>query len=673
MRDRATRLYPLYITGIDHVQRGVHGALTNKLFNKLGSQTQVIYQMTYTPILDTIDSPADLRNLPESKLKPLAAEVRDTIIQTVSEVGGHLAPCLGVVELTLALHYVFDTPDDKIIWDVGHQCYTHKLITGRREQFGTIRQYKGLSGFPKQSESPYDVFDTGHSSTSISAALGVASAMRLQRKKKKSIAVIGDGSMTGGMAFEALNQAGHLENDLIVVLNDNEMSISPNVGAMSSFLSRKLTGKTMATIKKDMENFLKSFSNVGENILQVLKKSEVSFKGFFTPGMLFEALNFQYVGPIPGHDLEALLETLKNVKEFGRKKPILVHVITKKGKGYLPAEQRPDDYHGLGPFDIETGTPNSVLGGAPAYTKVFGDTIEHIAQRDKRVVAITAAMPAGTGLSKFAKRFPDRFFDVGIAEQHAVTYAAGMATEGLRPVVAVYSTFLQRSFDQIIHDVCLPNLPVTFAIDRGGVVGDDGPTHHGVFDLSYFRMVPNMLLMAPKDENELQHMIYTAIEHPGPAAVRYPRGAGEGVLLSNELTKLPIGKGEMLLEGTDVLLIPVGNRVYPALEAAAGLEKVGINAAVLNPRFVKPLDAELIEEWAVKTKYIVTIEENVKSGGFGSSVLELLAQKGLYTCKVKLLGLPDKFVEHGDQATLRKLCKIDTPAIIKATIELLEG
>lgn len=628
--------------------------------------------MTYTPILDTIDSPADLRNLPESKLKPLAAEIRETIIQTVSKVGGHLAPCLGVVELTLALHYIFDTPEDKIIWDVGHQSYTHKLITGRRDQFGTIRQYKGLSGFPKQAESPYDAFDTGHSSTSISAALGIANAMQLKKKKKKAIAVIGDGSMTGGMAFEALNQAGHLENDLIVVLNDNEMSISPNVGAMSSFLSRKLTGRTMATIKKDMEHFLKSFSNVGENILQVLKKSEVSFKGFFTPGMLFEALNFQYVGPIPGHDIGALLETLKNVKEFGRR-PILVHVITTKGKGYLPAEQRPDDYHGLGPFDIQTGIPRASNGGPPSYTKVFGDTIEHIAQHDKRVVAITAAMPAGTGLSNFAKRFPERFFDVGIAEQHAVTYAAGMATEGLRPVVAVYSTFLQRSFDQIIHDVCLPNLPVTFAVDRGGVVGDDGPTHHGVFDLSYFRMIPNMILMAPKDENELQHMLYTAIQHPGPAAVRYPRGNGEGTALSSELTKLPIGKGEVLREGTDVLLIPVGNRVYPALEAAKGLEKVGISAAVINPRFIKPLDADLIEEWVKKTRCIVTIEENVKSGGFGSAVLELLAQKGLNTCRIKLLGLPDTFVEHGGQEILRKICRIDTPAIIKTTIELLES
>jgi 1-deoxy-D-xylulose-5-phosphate synthase len=385
--------------------------------------------MTPSPILNTINSPVDLRELPESQLPQLASEIRTRIIETVSEVGGHLAPCLGVVELTLALHYVFNTPDDKIVWDVGHQCYTHKLITGRREQFGTIRQYKGLSGFPKRAESPYDAFDTGHSSTSISAALGIASAMQLKKDSKRAIAVIGDGSMTGGMAFEALNQAGHLGNNLIVVLNDNEMSISPNVGALSSFLSRKLTGGTVNKLKADMEHFLKSFSNVGENILQVLKKSEGSFKSFFTPGMLFEALKFQYVGPISGHDLEALIETLKNVKEFSNR-PILVHVLTTKGKGYHPAEQRPDNFHGLGPFNISTGNQHSQKAGPPAYTKVFGDTIEHIAQNDDKVVAITAAMPAGTGLSNFAKRFPDRFFDVGIAEQHAVTYAAGLATEG---------------------------------------------------------------------------------------------------------------------------------------------------------------------------------------------------------------------------------------------------
>ncbi len=453
--------------------------------------------MTRPPsLLSTIDSPLDLKRLPEERLPELAADIRREIIETVAKVGGHLAPSLGVVELTLAIHYVFDTPDDKLIWDVGHQCYAHKLLTGRRRYFKTIRQYKGLSGFPKRSESAYDTFDTGHSSTSISAGLGIACAKDLLKDKKKVIAVIGDGSMTGGMAFEALNQAGHLGKDLIVILNDNEMSISPNVGALSSFLSRKMTGATMSKLRKEMEHFLKSFSNVGENILQVLKKSEGSFKGFFTPGMLFEALEFGYVGPIPGHDLKALVETLQNVKDFGGG-PTLIHVVTIKGKGYKPAEDRPDDYHGIGPFDLTTGRPTAASAGPPSYTTIFGETISRIAATNPKVVAITAAMPAGTGLTNFAKRYPDRFFDVGIAEQHAVTFAAGLATEDIHPVVAIYSTFLQRSLDQLIHDICLPNLPVTFMLDRAGLVGDDGPTHHGVFDLSYLRMIPNMVVMAP--------------------------------------------------------------------------------------------------------------------------------------------------------------------------------
>jgi 1-deoxy-D-xylulose-5-phosphate synthase len=622
-------------------------------------------------LLTKINSPSDLRGLPETELPALAEEIRQEIIRTVSCTGGHLAPCLGVVELTIALHYVFDTPYDKLIWDVGHQCYAHKLITGRRERFNTIRQYQGISGFPKREESIYDVFDTGHSSTSISAGLGIATAKDLKGDTDKVIAVIGDGSMTGGMAFEALNQAGHLGKDLIVILNDNEMSISPNVGALSSFLSRKLTGRTMVRVKREMENFLKSFANVGENILSVLKRSEESLKGFFTPGMLFEALKFEYIGPIPGHQLETLIETLRNVKEFGQG-PILVHVLTTKGKGYPPAEKKPGDYHGVGPFDIETGIPRPTPPGPMNYTRVFGDALIHIAEDDPRIAAITAAMPAGTGLARFARRFPERFFDVGIAEQHAVTYAAGLATEGMLPVVAVYSTFLQRSLDQIIHDVCLPNLPVTFAIDRAGLVGDDGPTHHGAFDLTFLRFIPNMVLMAPKDENELQHMLHTAIYHPGPAAVRYPRGAGQGVDLSGTLEKLPLGKGEMLREGEDVLLLPVGNRVYPALEAAAGLEKMGIQAAVINPRFIRPLDGDLIAEWAAKTALVVTIEESVRKGGFGSAVLELFAQRGLKPRQVRLLGLPDRFVEHGDQETLRRLVKIDPPAIIAAVMEMME-
>ncbi|HCC55196.1 MAG TPA: 1-deoxy-D-xylulose-5-phosphate synthase [Desulfobulbaceae bacterium] len=627
--------------------------------------------MSQTPILDTINSPVDLKKLSVEQLATLAEEIRETIIQTVSRTGGHLAPCLGVVELTLAIHYVFDTPEDKVVWDVGHQSYTHKLITGRRKQFHTIRQYKGLSGFPKMTESPYDAFDTGHSSTSISASLGIATAKDLKGDLHKSIAVIGDGSMTGGIAFEALNQAGHLHKNLIVILNDNEMSISPNVGALSSFLSRKLTSKTAVRVKKEMEHFLKSFSNVGENILSVLKKSEESFKGFFTPGMLFEALKFEYIGPIPGHKLESLIEALSNVRDFSTG-PTLIHVLTTKGKGYEPAEKNPGDFHGVGPFCIDTGLPLPSPPAPPSYTKVFGETLIQIAEQDPRVVAISAAMPAGTGLSEFSLRFPDRFFDVGIAEQHAVTYAAGMATEGLLPVVAIYSTFFQRALDQIIHDVCLPNLPVTLAIDRGGLVGDDGPTHHGVFDLSFLRFIPNLVIMAPKDENELRHMLHTAIFHPGPAAVRYPRGNGEGVALDTILQRIPLGTGELLREGEDLLLLPVGNRVSAAMEAATGLEKLGIEAAVINPRFVRPLDESLICKWASRTGRVITIEDNVKKGGFGSAILELFAQKTLWGIQTKVLGLPDKFMEHGTQDLLRHKGNIDAPAIIVEALVLCE-
>ncbi len=622
-------------------------------------------------LLQNINSPEDLRGLSLAELEQLAAEIREEIVKTVSTTGGHLAPSLGVVELTLALHHVFNTPSDKLIWDVGHQTYAHKLITRRRDQFHTLRQYKGISGFPKRSESPHDAFDTGHSSTSISAGLGIAIAKHLKKSNNRVIAVIGDGSMTGGMAFEALNQAGHLDKNLIVVLNDNEMSISPNVGALSSFLSRKMTSKQVVRAKEEVKHLLKSFSNVGENILQVLKKSEESFKGFFTPGMLFEALKFEYIGPIPGHQIDNLVETFENVRDFSHG-PILIHVITKKGKGYAPAENNPGDYHGLGPFDIQTGTPVPPPESPISYTRCFGDTLVHIAEKQPKVIAITAAMPAGTGLMRFARRFPNRFFDVGIAEQHAVTFAAGLATEGMHPVVAIYSTFLQRSLDQIIHDVCLQNLPVTFALDRGGVVGDDGPTHHGVFDLSYLRFIPNLVLMAPKDENELQHMLFTAIKHQGPAALRYPRGQGEGVELSDKLSEIPIGKGELLREGKDILLLPVGNRVYPALEAAVGLEKVGIDAAVINPRFVKPLDSDLITEWAENTGKVVTIEDNARIGGFGSAVLELLAANNLLNIKVRALGYGDRFMEHGTQEILWRKGNIDSPAIINAAMEMME-
>ncbi len=630
------------------------------------SKPQPLIQKT---LLERINSPADIRKLSTSEMVELAQDVRDHIVQTVSRTGGHLAPSLGVVELTIALHYIFDTPNDKLIWDVGHQSYAHKILTGRREQFATLRQYKGMSGFPKFKESAYDAFETGHSSTSISAALGITIAKTLKKDGRRAIAVIGDGSMTAGLAFEALNHSGHLNKDLIVILNDNEMSISPNVGALSSFLSRKLTGRTMTRVKAHLVEKLK-ISDVGENILNILRKSEESFKSFFTPGMLFEAFKFDYVGPIDGHSLEDLLETLETVRDTEHG-PVLIHVLTKKGKGYEPAEKNPGVFHGIGPFDIVSGTPHSNK-GAVTYTKVFGDTVAQLAAKDNKIVAISAAMVSGTGLKRFATEFPDRLFDVGIAEQHAVTFAAGLAVEGLRPVVAIYSTFFQRALDQIIHDICIPNLPVTLAIDRAGVVGDDGPTHHGVFDISFLRFIPNIILMSPKDEDELQHMLFTSIYHDGPSVVRYPRGAGCDVPLATELKKLEIGKGELLQAGDDVLLLPVGNRVYPALEAAKELAKMGISTAVINPRFIKPLDAELISKWADHTKHVVTIEDNTRQGGFGSSVLELLSHRQLYSVKTCLLGYPDHFVEHGPQKTLWKNNQIDSPAIVQAAIKIID-
>ncbi len=620
--------------------------------------------------LKDIHSPQDLRNLSIPELDIIAGDIRETIINTTSKTGGHLAPSLGVVELTLALHYVFNTPQDKLVWDVGHQTYAHKLLTGRQDQFHTLRQYKGLSGFPKFKESEYDAFETGHSSTSISAALGMTIAKAIQGDTNRAIAIIGDGSMTAGMAFEALNQAGHLDKDLIVILNDNEMSISENVGAMSSFLSRQLTSKTVRRMRKHISTRLKELQGVGDRFLNVLKKSEENIKSFFTPAMLFEALKFYYIGPISGHDLEDLIPTLENIRDHVDG-PVLVHVLTRKGQGYEPAEKNPGNYHGLGPYNVKTGVPKP-SSGSISYTQVFGNTISTIARSNPKVVAISAAMPAGTGLTEFAKEFPDRFFDVGIAEQHAVTFAAGLACEGIRPVVAIYSSFFQRALDQIIHDVCIPNLPVTLAIDRGGVVGDDGPTHHGVFDISFLRFIPNITYMAPKDENELQHMLHTAISLPGPAAIRYPRGSGEDVELDQEMTTLEPGKGELLREGKDILLLPVGNRVYPALRAAEELEKRGIDAAVINPRFIKPLDSELICHWAKKTGRVVTVEDNVVHGGFGSLVLELLSANKLFAVKTHLLGHPDHFIEHGPQKTLWENSKMDSPAITNAAMELMK-
>ncbi len=626
---------------------------------------------TIAPLLDTVNSPRDLRKLSLPQMEQLAQELRETIITTVAETGGHLAPSLGVVELTIALHYVFDTPRDQLVWDVGHQAYAHKLLTGRRDRFTSLRQYKGLSGFPKRCESPYDTVEAGHSSTSISYGLGMVAAKAIQSDLAKVVAIIGDGSMTAGMAFEGLNHAGDLGRNLVVILNDNEMSISKNVGALSSFLSRKMTGRTIRRLRDHIEERLMALSSVGENILSVLRKSEESLKGFFTPGMLFEALKFKYVGPIPGHELEDLIDTLQNVRDYNHG-PVLVHVITTKGKGYKPAEANPGDYHGIGPFDLATGTPKKNSVAPISYTKVFGQTLSRLAHQDKRVVAITAAMPAGTGLASFAGEFPERFFDVGIAEQHAVTFAAGLALEGLRPFFAVYFSFMQRSLDQLIHDVCLPNLPVTIALDRSGVVGADGPTYHGVFDLSFLRYIPNLTLMAPKDENELQHMLHFCLQQEGPVVIRYPRGSGEGVEMDANFAPLAAGQGEVLREGSEVLLVPVGNRVMAALKAADLLEEQGISAAVINPRFIKPLDAELIAAWAAKTGHVVTIEDNAIQGGFGSAVVQLLQERDLLL-PVRTLGYPDTFIEHGPQATLWANTGIDAAGIARTATALVRG
>jgi 1-deoxy-D-xylulose-5-phosphate synthase len=623
------------------------------------------------PLLEKIDSPEDLKRLKQEELITLAEEVRRFLLETVSVTGGHLASNLGCVELTLALHYCFESPADKIIWDVGHQAYTHKIITGRRDAFSTQRQYHGISGFPKRAESPHDAFGAGHSSTSISAGLGMAVAAGLKGEDHKVISVIGDGSLTGGMAFEALNQAGHLRKNLVVVLNDNEMSISRNVGAFSAFISRKLTGKYFRDLKKEMESLLKSIPAIGTNILHFAKKAEDSLKGFLTPGTLFEALGFDYVGPIQGHDLPQLVEVFNNCRTADG--PMLIHVMTTKGKGYPPAEKTPDLFHGVGAFDIETGAVKSVKSRAASYTSVFGQTLVKLAGLDGRIIGITAAMPDGTGLTPFAQAFPERFFDVGIAEQHALTFAAGLAVEGYLPVAAIYSTFAQRGYDQIFHDICLQKLPVSLALDRAGLVGDDGPTHHGVFDLSYLRHLPEMTIMAPKDENELQHMLRTAIYAGRPMALRYPRGQGYGVAMDPDPLSLEIGKGEILAEGADLSIIAIGSTVYPALEAAGLLAAEGIHATVVNARFVKPLDRQLIIAAASATGNLMTIEENALQGGFGSAVLELLEREGLTGIRVRRIGIPDRFIEQGSQTQLRSDLGIDAAGIARSARSFLAG
>jgi 1-deoxy-D-xylulose-5-phosphate synthase len=619
--------------------------------------------------LEKINSPMDLKKISRKDLPILASELREIIIDVVSKNGGHLAPSLGVVELAIAIHYVFNAPEDKIIWDVGHQAYAHKLLTGRREQFHTLRQYNGISGFTRMSESPFDAFSTGHSSTSISAGLGIACAKRLKNENSKVIAVIGDGSMTAGLAYEGLNQAGDINKNILVILNDNDMSIAHNVGAISSLLSRTFSSKYLQDFKKEVGDFLKSLPKFGDDIYQFAKRSKESFKTFITPGMLFEAFNFEYFGPINGHKLDHLIDILNNVKCLNE--PVLLHVTTKKGKGYPPSEKNPVYFHGVGCFNADTGESINKDCSFPTYTQVFGRTLLEMASKDPRIIAVTAAMPEGTGLSEFAHAYPDRFFDVGIAEQHAVTFAAGLATEGFKPVVAIYSTFLQRAYDQILHDVCIEKIPVIFAVDRGGIVGEDGATHNGVFDLSYLRILPNMVVMAPKDENELCKMLKTAIDYDGPIAIRYPRGTAEGVTSENNNMSIPIGKGEVIKTGDDVVIFAIGRSVNEALSAHEMLKEHDISAMVVNCRFVKPLDADLIGSLAKKIPRMVTVEENVRQGGFGSAVLECLSDQGITGFRLKCIGIADTFVEHGSQEILRSKYGIDAHAIFSAVKRLM--
>ena len=606
-----------------------------------------------TKLLETIDEPQRLGELSLPELEQLAAELRTYIIQTVAQTGGHLAPSLGTVELTLALYSVFKLPRDKVIWDVGHQAYAHKILTGRREAFTALRRYGGITGFPCRMESPYDAFGVGHASTSISAALGMAIARDLDDRGEHVIAVIGDGAMTGGEAFEALNHAGQLGRRLIVILNDNGMSIDTNVGAMSEYLSRLRVMPQYNKAKKDLEGFFRSIPHIGDTVLKTAEYIKDGVKSVLVPGGIFAEMGFTYVGPLDGHNLRLLREVFSEIRMMDG--PVLVHVHTKKGRGYLPAEIEPDKFHGVGTFDVISGQVKKDEGAPPTYTEVFGQTLVKLAAENPNITAITAAMPGGTGLKVFAEKFPNRYFDVGIAEEHAVTLAAGMAAAGKRPVAAIYSTFAQRAYDQLLHDVCLQNLPVTLCLDRAGLVGDDGPTHHGVFDLSYLRMMPNMTVMAPKDENELRRMLITALSLDGPAALRYPRGTAAGVPLTDDVQPLPLGKGEILREGGDVCFLAVGSMTANALQAAELLAADGIAAEVINMRFVKPLDRELLLEAAGHVKLLVTVEENVLAGGFGSAVLECLADAGR-TVPLLRLGIPDRFVSQGDRSLLWEEC-----------------
>ena len=620
--------------------------------------------------LQQIKNPDDIKHLKISELKVLAQEIRKEIVEVVSQNGGHLAPNLGAVELTIALHAVFHTPEDKIVWDVGHQAYVHKLLTGRYEQFSTIRTYGGLSGFPKRSESVHDVFGAGHSSTSISAATGLMKARDLRGEHYNVIAVIGDGAMTGGMAFEALENAGHMNSNLIVILNDNEMSIDPNVGAMAEYLSRVRSNPSYTKSKEEVEALLKKIPAIGDKMFQAADKLKDSLKYMLVPGVLFEEFGFKYYGPVNGHDVSALLTVLYNVKNMNC--PVLIHVVTQKGKGYGPAEKNPDLFHGVGAFDIATGqvAQKSTI---PSYTSVFGKTLTALGGEDQRIVGITAAMGKGTGINLFQEQFPERTVDVGIAEQHAVTMAAAMALDGLKPVVAIYSTFLQRAYDQILHDVALQKAPVVFCLDRAGIVGDDGPTHHGVYDISYLRHIPGMVCMAPKDENELRHMLYSALQYNCPAAIRYPRGAGLGVPIDETLHALPLGKAEVLQQGSGVTLLAYGSMVSVAWQTAELLEQEqAVKATVINARFVKPLDAETILAYAASSDLLVTMEEHALTGGFGSAVLELLNEREVDSSHVLRIGIEDDFVPHGKTDFLKNLAGLDARSIVEKIKARLE-
>ena len=617
-----------------------------------------------TDILSNINGPKDLKKLTNRELFNLAEEAREKIIQVVSKTGGHLGSNLGVVELTIALHRVFNSPDDKIVWDVGHQCYTHKLLTGRRERFHSLRQPGGISGFTRREESPHDHFNTGHTSTSISMVLGMSQAGELLGKKDQHIAVIGDGAMTGGMAFEALNHAGHLQANIIVVLNDNTMSISPNVGALSHYLNHIRMDPTYKKLREDVDELVTHIPAIGKT----MHKIEKSVKQLLLHGMLFEMLGFTYLGPFDGHNIPLLMETFEKAK--GMKGPKFIHVVTTKGKGYIPAEKDATCLHGTSPFNIETGKPLKKKKKI-TYSEAFGRSLVKIAQKDDKIVAITAAMPDGTGLADFSKKFPSRFFDVGIAEQHAVSLGAGLAANGVKPVIAIYSTFIQRAFDQIILDICLSNLSVTFCLDRAGLVGDDGPTHHGVFDISFLRIIPNLVVMAPKDEDELQDMLYTAIEYNGPASIRYPRGEVMGVSVKKKPRKLPLGKGEILKDGNVLSILAVGTTVKPALDASVLLEQEGISTSVINLRYIKPLDEKLIIEAALECGNILVVEDNMLSGGVGSAVIELLERNEIDNIKVARMGLPDRFIESGSTEVLYKMYGLDLEGIAKRGRQLV--